>query len=163
MISNRKVNKFYFLSSALAIVHCLFLPCRAYVVDNNPYRHFMTLDPAGKYELEWLVNWEEKRIIFNVTVQTTGYVGFGLSSSSGNSKMRGADIVIGGISASTGKPYFSDRHAIANQLPVEDLSQDWTLHDAWERGQRTFLSFSRLLDTCDEDHDIPINVRNTLR
>lgn len=157
MISNRKFDKLYFFYSIITVTYCVLSPCRAYVVDNNPYRHFMTLDQEGKYELEWLVDWDEKRIIFNVTVQTTGYVGFGLSSSSGNSKMKGADIVIGGIKAS-GEPYFSDRHAIANQLPVEDLSQDWTLHDAWERGQRTFLSFSRPLDTCDEDHDIPINV-----
>ncbi|CAL8141885.1 unnamed protein product [Orchesella dallaii] len=124
----------------------------AYIVDNNPYRHFVTLDQHGKYELEWLVDWDQKSVIFNVTVATKGYVGFGLAR---KGKMSGADIVIGGVN-SRGKPYFTDRHAIGNQLPVIDTSQDWTLHTAWEKGNKTFLSFSRPFDTCDADHDLPI-------
>lgn len=129
---------------------------QAYIVDQNPYHHFVTLDREGKYQLEWLVSLAEKRITFNVTVQTTGYVGFGLSTSSGSSKMAGADIVLGGVNSKTGEIYFSDRHAVANQLPIEDTSQDWHLHTAWERNGRTFLSFSRPFETCDKDHDIPI-------
>ncbi len=137
------------LFAILTISHC-----NGYLVDNNPYRHIEILDQDGKYQLEWLVDWTTSRVTFNVTVKTNGYVGLGLSR---KGKMSGADIVIGGV-LPNGQPYFSDRHAIANQLPVEDLSQDWSLHEAWERGSFTFLSFSRPFETCDEDHDLPIHV-----
>lgn len=121
------------------------------MVGNNPNRHRVTLDPRGKYVLEWDVDWTTERVTFNVTVETTGYVGFGLSS---NGKMSGADIVIGGVMPS-GKWYFTDRHAIANQLPEEDPSQDWTLLEARESESFTFLCFSRAFDTCDPQ-DYPI-------
>ncbi|CAL8124869.1 unnamed protein product [Orchesella dallaii] len=122
------------------------------IQDDNPYRHKAILDPSGKYQLEWLVKWNEKRVIFNVTVATNGYVGFGLSR---KGKMTGADLIVGGV-GKDGKPYFTDRHAIGNQLPKLDPSQDWTLHEAWEKGAQTFLSFSRPFETCDGDHDLPI-------
>ncbi|CAL8068114.1 unnamed protein product [Orchesella dallaii] len=119
----------------------------------NPFKHSVTLDPRGNYRLEWEVDWKEERVIFNVTAATKGYIGFGLSR---KGKMSGADIVIGGVDKN-GKPYFSDRHAIGNQLPVLDQNQDWILHEAWERGGLTFLSFSRPFDTCDKVGDLVIN------
>ncbi|CAL8068072.1 unnamed protein product [Orchesella dallaii] len=121
-------------------------------LNSNPYRHREMLDPRGRYQLEWVVDWIDKRVIFNVTAATSGYVGFGLSR---KGKMGGADIVIGGVD-SRGKPYFSDRYAIGNQLPAIDDSQDWILHEALEEDNQTFLSFSRPFDTCDEDQDLPI-------
>jgi len=48
-------------------------------LNSNPYRHREMLDPRGRYQLEWAVDWLNKRIIFNVTAATSGYVGFGLS------------------------------------------------------------------------------------
>lgn len=124
----------------------------SYFTDNNPYNHIVTLDKHGKYQLEWQVDWKDFRVYFNVTVETKGFVGLGLSL---KGKMSGADIVIGGV-LPNGEPYFSDRHAVGNHLPLEDTSQDWMLHTAWEKGARTFLSFSRSLETCDEEHDLPI-------
>ncbi|CAL8068110.1 unnamed protein product [Orchesella dallaii] len=118
----------------------------------NPFRHSVNLDQRGKYVLEWEVDWKEERIYFNVTVSTNGWVGFGLSK---KGTMKGADIVIGGVDKN-GKPYFSDRHALDNKLPILDESQDWTLHETWERGVWTFLSFSRPFDTCDSEGDLPI-------
>ncbi|CAL8141888.1 unnamed protein product [Orchesella dallaii] len=150
VVSRFKFN-FIVLSSVLLFVNVI-VPIAAYKVDDNPYRHWETLDENGKYELEWIVDWEESRVLFNVTVQTRGYVGFGLSI---EGKMSGSDIVIGGVRPN-GEPYFTDRHAIGNQLPVLDDSQDWTLHQAWENNTHTFLSFSRPFETCDEDHDLPI-------
>lgn len=85
-----------------AITVHLIQSINAYLVDDNPYRHFVTLD--GKYQLEWLVDWNQKRVKFNVTVKTTGYVGFGLIRRAG--KMTGADIVIGGVYPN-GRSYFS--------------------------------------------------------
>lgn len=121
--------------------------------NNNPYTHSKILDKDGRYQLDWTVNWEYSRIYFNVTVKTKGYIGFGLSR---KGKMSGADIVIGGV-LSTGQPYFSARHAVGNQLPVMDNSQDWSLHAAKEQDDTTFLSFSRPFETCDQEHDLEIH------
>lgn len=124
-----------------------------YMVDSNPYRHTEILDSLGKYLLEWQVDWLQKRVTFNVTVKTKGYVGFGLSD---NGKMTGADIVVGGM-LPNGQTYFSDRHAVGNQVPEEDPSQDWKLHEARENRTHTFLSFSRDFDTCDpQDYAIRV-------
>lgn len=131
---------------------CICHVSSGYMVDNNPYRHVETLDSRGRYQLEWLVDWDQQRVTFNVTVATRGYIALGLSR---KEKMQGADIVIGGVDP-FGRPYFTDRHAIGNQLPIEDTKQDWILHAAWESSTHTFLSFSRPFDTCDE-HDIPID------
>lgn len=141
------VGCFLFLSLFLQVSQGVLL-------DNNPYSHSVTL-ANGKYHLIWTANLATKEITFNVTVETRGYVGLGLAR---RGKMAGADIVIGGL-GKDGKPYFRDYHAIGNQLPVEDPSQDWILHDAEERGGQTYLSFSRAFDTCDADHDLPISVR----
>lgn len=147
----------YFCANILTLSLIIFSSCHGYLVDNNPYRHYEILDKEGKYQLEWLVDWEASRITFNVTVRTLGYVGLGLS---GKGKMSGADIVIGGV-RSNGTVYFSDRHAIGHNLPVEDTSQDWTLHEAVELDSHTFLSFSRPFETCDEDHDLSIEVNQS--
>lgn len=86
----------------IAILTSFFTAISAYMVGNDPYNRIETLDKSGKYQLEWLVDWNLKRVTFKVAAETTGYVGFGLSV---NGKMSGADIVIGGVS-SNGNPYF---------------------------------------------------------
>ncbi|CAL8141891.1 unnamed protein product [Orchesella dallaii] len=134
-----------------SVIIALMLRSESFLVDSNPYRHIETLDDEGKYILEWMVDWDNKRVIFNVSVATTGYIGFGLSR---RGKMTGADIVIGGVSPE-GKPYLTDRHALGHNLPVMDAQQDWTLHSAVQSEGYTFLSFSRAFDTCDKE-DYPI-------
>ncbi|CAL8068120.1 unnamed protein product [Orchesella dallaii] len=119
----------------------------------NPYRQKVLLDSVGNFSLEWEVNWKKEMVYFNVSAATKGYIGFGLSR---KGKMSGADIVIGGVDKN-GKPYLSDRHAIGNQLPVLDQSQDWILHEAWEKEGLTFLGFSRPFDTCDSEGDLRID------
>lgn len=71
--------------------------------DPRVYNGFEILDPEQKYVLEWTVNWSQRRVHFNVTVQTKGYIGFGLTS---DGTMQGADIVMGGVRAD-GSSYFS--------------------------------------------------------
>ncbi|CAL8132127.1 unnamed protein product [Orchesella dallaii] len=119
----------------------------------NPYRHVVIPDPDGNYRLEWLVDWEQERVIFNITVNTRGMVGFGLALKANRT---GADIVLGGV-GKDGRSYFSDRHSFGNGLPTIDEYQDYILHEARERNSQTFLSFSRPFDTCDEDQDLPIS------
>lgn len=109
------------------------------------------LDPSGRYVLEWAVNWSDRTIIFNITAETLGWVGFGLSNSG---KMSGADVVIGGM-YSNGIAYLSDRHAVNHDVPLEDKTENWKMLDCTESGSHTFISLKRDLDTCD-DEDYPV-------
>lgn len=86
--------------------------------DSRVYNGYEILDPEQKYVLEWTVNWPERRINFNVTVRTKGYVGFGLTT---NGTMRGADIVMGGV-RSDGSIYFSvsDNHSYLSKYRLSD-------------------------------------------
>jgi len=61
------------------------------------------LDPNGRFRVHWKYYPLEKALEFEVTAETTGFVGFGLSPVGG---MAGADIVIGGIHPN-GTTYFS--------------------------------------------------------
>lgn len=61
------------------------------------------LDINGKYSAEWEVDLDTEIIVFTLNVETTGYVGFGISM---NPSMAGADIVIGGVK-DDGTSYFA--------------------------------------------------------
>ena len=63
------------------------------------YRFSATLDPNGQYELYWNYNLTAGTISFAVRVQTTGWVGFGLSP---NGQMPGSDVVIGWVDSNGG-------------------------------------------------------------
>lgn len=124
---------------------------QSYMVGNNPHHLRETLDPEGRFQLEWQVDFKNKHVIFHLTVQTTGYVGFGLNRVG---TMTGADLVIGGVN-SRGRIYFGDYHGVGEQRPVPDASQDWKLISGNENGTHTMLSFYRAFDTCDLQ-DYPI-------
>jgi len=57
----------------------------------------------GRYILEWEVNFDTEIITFEVTVETIGFVGFGISPFGG---MLQADIVVGGVFPN-GTTYFT--------------------------------------------------------
>jgi len=61
------------------------------------------LERNGKFIVEWETDFEKELAIFDVTAETTGYVGFGLSPGGG---MSGSDIVVGGIFPN-GNTYFA--------------------------------------------------------
>jgi dimethyladenosine transferase 1 len=109
------------------------------------------LDADGKFIVEWVVDFEEKKVVFEVSAETTGFVGFGVSEGGG---MTGADIVIGGIYPN-GTSYFADYHGTGDKTPDVDARQDWELISAFENSTHTFLKISRPLDSCDP-HDVPI-------
>lgn len=50
-----------------------------------------------------------------------------------------------------------DVHITGNRSVRIDQQNDWKLIGAWEKGKRTYLSFTRAFDTCD-DQDYPITV-----
>jgi len=80
------------LLSVLLVVH-LHTTLGAHDLSAT-YRFSATLDPNGQYELYWNYNLTEQTISFAVRVQTTGWVGFGLSP---NGQMPGSDVVIGWV------------------------------------------------------------------
>ena len=63
------------------------------------HRFSATLDPNGQYQLYWNYNLTAGTISFAVRVQTTGWVGFGLSP---NGQMPGSDVVIGWVDSNGG-------------------------------------------------------------
>lgn len=71
------------------------------------------LDHNGIYSVEWEAYSDTKTVVFELTVATIGYVGFGISPAGG---MTGADIIIAGIHPN-GSAYISVRffpHILAN-------------------------------------------------
>lgn len=76
-----------------------------FVGQNSIGKRQENLDSNEKYFIEWEAYTDTQTIIFELTVQTTGYVGFGISPAGG---MTGADIVIGGVHPN-GTVYFSVR------------------------------------------------------
>jgi hypothetical protein len=104
------------------------------------------LDPENKYLASWEVDLDAETVVFSVTVETRGFVGFGISP---GGSMSGADIFIGGVDSISGFNYYFDMHGIGNQAPVRDEHSDYNLLAAAENGTHTMLKFSRKLNTCD--------------
>ncbi|CAG2101817.1 unnamed protein product [Medioppia subpectinata] len=114
--------------------------------------HSITLDPHNKYQLKWFFDDHKQRITFNAMVETTGWVGFGISPNGG---MTGSDLVIGWIDEH-GRPQFHDRYAEEEELPTIDESQDWHLLESGHNGSHTWFTFTRVYYTCDTEMDLHI-------
>uniref|UniRef100_A0A8C1UL72 Monooxygenase, DBH-like 1, like n=1 Tax=Cyprinus carpio TaxID=7962 RepID=A0A8C1UL72_CYPCA len=108
------------------------------------------LDPEHKVRLKWGFDEIQGTILFELTVNTSGWVGFGFSPKGG---MTGADIVIGGVGPE-GR-YFTDRHAGGNSMPVVDQQQNYKLLSLTESDGKTVMKFQRSIEACDEN-DLPI-------
>ena len=90
-------------SSAVCFLLLHTLVLQAYAVDLAlQHSFFAPLDEDQNVKLYWNVSFAEKQIFFTVEAKTTGWIGFGISS--GQGKMKGADIVIGWVK--DGKAYF---------------------------------------------------------
>ncbi|KAM9798325.1 DBH-like monooxygenase protein 2 homolog [Neosynchiropus ocellatus] len=96
--------------------------------------------------LKWGFNDEKEEITFKFVVNTTGWIGFGLSP---NGNMFGADIVIGAVAP--GGNHFTDRHGVGTVMPVIDEEQNCILHSMGESDGQTWMKFSRKFLTCDKD------------
>lgn len=117
--------------------------------QNWDYKYYRVLDYEEKYVLGWQFN--RTHIFFQLTVQTTGYVGFGISEVG---LMNPADFMIGWISGAD--MFLGDYHTKDDsRTPHMDKSQDWIIQDGTEQNGTTVLRFFRKLDTCDPE-DQPI-------
>lgn len=81
-------------------------------------------------------------------VATTGYVGIGFSPNGG---MAGSDVFIGWVGDDGGQVFGEDRHAIGNQEPLMDASQDFQVESGYQNDTHTVITFSRPWSTCDDD------------
>ena len=82
---------------------------------------FSPLDEDQKVKLYWNISTANKEIYFTVEAQTTGWVGFGISS--GQGRMAGADIVIGW---------------------VKDVKPNFKVKQTWSKFQISLVHSSRL-------------------
>ena len=83
---------------AVSLVFLLFLSafCSTVSADlYSEYAHHAVLDPQQKMKLFWTVDWDAETVSFAVEAETTGWVGFGFSTGSG--QMIGSDVVIGWV------------------------------------------------------------------
>ena len=144
--------------------------------DFSSYPFKATLNTAengGLYELYWNFDNDAENIYFAVRVETTGWVGFGLSP---NGQMPNSDMVIGWVT-DDGDIVFhvsliivhddiactalQDRFAEDRAPPTIDASQDWYLKNGEEENGFTILEFSRKYITCD-DKDLPVTVSDII-
>uniref|UniRef100_A0A1X7UIG5 DOMON domain-containing protein n=1 Tax=Amphimedon queenslandica TaxID=400682 RepID=A0A1X7UIG5_AMPQE len=103
------------------------------------------------YWLYWNFSSSTELISFAVKVQTTGWIGFGLSP---NGQMPGSDVVIGWVDQYSG-PVFHDRYAYGRYAPPIDPIQNWFLTNAEVEDGYTVLEFYRNFITCDDlDNEI---------
>ena len=66
----------------------------------SEYAHRAVLDAEGKIKLFWNIDWDAETVSFAVEAETTGWVGFGFSTGSG--QMIGSDVVIGWVKDNKG-------------------------------------------------------------
>ena len=76
----------FLLSLAVSLIHADL---------SSKYDHSAVLDPKEKMQIHWSIDWTSNSISFGLEANTTGWVGFGISS--GNGKMVGSDMVIGWV------------------------------------------------------------------
>lgn len=80
-----------------------------FVGNDSNGKRYEYLDSEGLFLVEWEAYLDTKSVVFELTVETTGFVGFGISPNGG---MTGADIIIAGVH-SNGSTYISVRFSLA--------------------------------------------------
>ena len=76
----------------------------------SEYAHHAVLDADEKMKLFWTIDWDAETVSFAVEAETTGWIGFGFSTRSG--QMIGSDVVIGWVKDNKG--YFTVRVILKN-------------------------------------------------
>ncbi|XP_073672824.1 DBH-like monooxygenase protein 1 homolog [Garra rufa] len=129
-----------------ALVFLTSLLCSA-CSQGTRFVHSAALDAEGRYNIKW--GFDESTITFEVEVETTGYIGFGLSPTGA---MSSSDIVIGGVL--NGSPYLLDYYTDSNRKVHKDPLQSYQLLYGRENDTHTVLAFSRNLQTCDDNDKV---------
>ena len=89
------------MKMAVVLVLLLFLVHSTVCADlSSEYAHHAVLDAEEKVKLFWTVDWDAEIVSFAMEVETTGWIGFGFSTGSG--QMIGSDVVIGWVKDNKG-------------------------------------------------------------
>eukprot|EP00795_Rhopilema_esculentum_P009584 gene9584-17340_t len=136
-------NLFFF--AAALIFTCLV---KGNLIKWN-YWNTLSLDHNKKYELSWKVNKARTSINLRVKVQTTGWIGFGISKGL-SGKIADGDLAIGWVD-SHGRAFLKDCHGTKHGLSRMDKHQDLELVSSHQTTDSTTLEFKRKLITCDND------------
>ncbi|XP_064083983.1 DBH-like monooxygenase protein 1 [Macrobrachium nipponense] len=132
-------------------------PVKMAPLSPMPLAHETKMDQLGKYIVKWTPQVAD--IIFEISVATTGFIGFGFLTNGG---MRGSDIIVGGVDDLTGEVYLTDRHETRNPVPEIDSSQDVQLLGGFQNETHTTLRFSRPWYTSDSNGDLKLNKEDTV-
>ncbi|EDL13566.1 DBH-like monooxygenase protein 2 precursor [Mus musculus] len=125
----------------------------------SPLRYSRFLDPSRAVFLRWDFDYEAEIITFELQVQTTGWVGLGITD---RYTFVGSDLVVGGV-LPNGNVYFSDQHLLDEDTLEQDGSQDAELLRLTEDAVSTTMRFSRPFRTCDpHDRDITSDTMRVL-
>jgi hypothetical protein len=89
------------------------------LINPADYERSQYLDPDKKYKLYWTIDVANMAFKGAVEVETTGWVGLGISEYG----MEGADVFIGWVTDE--QVNFKDRFAVKKQLPPIDANQDF--------------------------------------
>lgn len=108
----------------------------------------------GRYISNWSV--DEKHITVEITVETLGYIGWGISF---NQSMIGADLFIAGV-YDNNTNYHYDFHGVTNNAPVLDDVDNYELLSASQTSNTTTIRFRRALETGDNEGDKNITNSN---
>ncbi|UJR36729.1 hypothetical protein I4U23_029445 [Adineta vaga] len=108
------------------------------------YQHTVELR-HGIADLWWSVNSVNQTIVFELHMNTTGWIALGISPAGG---MTGADIGVGWVEQN-GTVRFQDQYASKQGTPSIDNSTDWFALQGREQNGWTAIQFKRYLDTCD--------------
>ncbi len=108
--------------SLMFACYCALVPAALGAHDlSQDYRHSVYLDKNQKYQLFWNFDIEASTITFAVQVETSGWVGFGISP---KGKMPGSDVVIGWVDdngqtfLNVSAPVMNHIHSTMNDIVV---------------------------------------------
>jgi len=103
--------------------------------------------PLNGYEVDWAIDSEIGTLLLTLKVNTSGWIGFGISASGA---MQGSDIV-----RVSGDGQIEDSYTIDEQFPLRDCKQDWSLVRRSVVNGVTEVMLSRALNTSDkQDHPL---------
>ena len=124
---------------------------------STPQVHSVTTMASGieangtpGFTVTWVLDEAQQTVTFALEAQTTGWVAIGLAEAAG---MKGADMMMGHVDSTTGEVKIGDYHAVANQQPILDGCQDWSVLWGEESAatKSTLLVVRRNLTTADSN------------
>lgn len=138
----------YLLISRTVIFMTLLQRVQVSSLMGTNYFHSLYVDNEKNYHISW--KFDEKDIVFEVVVNTTGYIGLGFSP---DGTMAKADIVIAEVN--NGNASLKDYYGFGNGTLKKDANNDWVLLSSSAANNQTKLTFQRKLITMDaNDMDI---------